>query len=93
MVYYVYLINTLDGYINKSYVGYTNNLSKRIYKHNNNLGAKSTKGYKWELIYKKRFYSKNKALSFEYKLKKDRNERSKLIDNFKKNKNFKINTI
>ena len=93
MVYYVYLINTLDGYINKSYVGYTNNLSKRIYKHNNNLGAKSTKGYKWELIYKKKFYSKNKALSFEYKLKKDRNERSKLIDNFKKNKNFKINTI
>jgi putative endonuclease len=93
MVYYVYLINTLDGYINKSYVGYTNNLSKRIDKHNSNLGAKSTKGYKWELIYKKKFYSKNKALSFEYKLKKDRNERSKLIDNFKKNKNFKINTI
>ena len=36
------------------------------------------KGYKWELIYKKRFYSKNKALSFEYKLKKDRNERSRI---------------
>ena len=93
MVYYVYLIKTLDGFNNKSYVGYTNDLFKRIEKHNNNLGAKSTKGYKWELIFKKRFYSKNKALSFEYKLKKDRNERSKLIDNFKKNKNFKINTI
>ena len=93
MVYYVYLINTLDGYINKSYVGYTNNLSKRIDKHNSNLGAKSTKGYKWELIYKKRFYSKNKALSFEYKLKKDRNERSKLIDDFKKNKNLKIHNV
>jgi putative endonuclease len=74
------------GYINKSYVGYTNNLSQRIDKHNNNLGAKSTKGYKWELIYKKRFYSKNKALSFEYKLKKDRNERLKLINDFKKTK-------
>ena len=86
MVYYVYLIKTLDGYIDKSYVGYTNNLSQRIDKHNNNLGAKSTKGYKWELIYKKRFYSKNKALSFEYKLKKDRNERSKLINDFKKTK-------
>jgi putative endonuclease len=86
MVYYVYLIKTLDGYINKSYVGYTKDLSQRIDKHNNNLGAKSTKGYKWELIYKKRFYSKNKALSFEYKLKKDRNERSKLINDFKKTK-------
>ena len=86
MVYYVYLIKTLDGFNNKSYVGYTNDLNKRIEKHNNNLGAKSTKGYKWELIYKKRFYSKNKALSFEYKLKKDRNERSRLINDFKKNK-------
>ena len=86
MVYYVYLIKTLDGFNNKSYVGYTNDLSKRIDKHNNNLGAKSTKGYKWELIYKKMFYSKNKALSFEYKLKKDRNERSRLINDFKKNK-------
>ena len=86
MVYYVYLIKTVEGFINKSYVGYTNDLSKRINKHNNNLGAKSTKGYKWELVYKKRFYSKNKALSFEYKFKKDRKERSRLINDFKKNK-------
>ena len=86
MVYYVYLIKTLNGFQNKSYVGYTNNLNKRLSKHNSNLGAKSTKGYKWELIYKKKFYSKSKALSFEYKLKKDRKERSKLIYDFKKKK-------
>jgi len=86
MVYYVYLIKTLKGFINKSYVGYTNDLFKRIDKHNRNLGAKSTKGYKWELVYKKRFYSKNKALSFEYKLKKDRTQRSRLINDFKKTK-------
>ncbi|WP_435091175.1 GIY-YIG nuclease family protein [Candidatus Pelagibacter bacterium nBUS_30] len=84
MVYYVYLIKTLKGFYNKSYVGYTNNLLKRIDKHNTNLGAKSTKGYKWELVFKKRFYSKNKALSFEYKLKKDKNRRSRLINDFKK---------
>ena len=84
MVYYVYLIKTLKGYLKKSYVGYTNNLKKRLYKHNTNLGAKSTKGYKWEIVYKKRFYSKNKALSFEYKLKKDRNERLRLLNDFKK---------
>ena len=86
MVYYVYLIKTINGYLNKSYVGYTNNLQKRLNSHNSNLGAKSTKGYKWELIYKKKFYSKNKALSFEYKLKKDRKERSRLINDFKKKK-------
>ena len=84
MVYYVYLIKTLDGFLNKSYVGFTNNIEKRLDKHNSNLGAKSTRGYKWEIVYNKRFYSKNKALSFEYKLKKDRNRRSILIDDFKK---------
>ena len=89
MVYYVYLIKTLDFFFKKSYVGYTNNLNKRIEKHNSNLGAKSTKGYKFELVYKKRFFSKKKALSFEYKLKKDRNERLKLINDFKKNKKSK----
>jgi len=86
MVYFVYLIKTTKGYLNKSYVGYTNNILKRLVKHNSNLGAKSTKGYRWELVYKKKFYSKNKALSFEYKLKKDRNERAKLINDFKNTK-------
>ena len=84
MVYYVYLIKTLKGYLNKSYVGYTNDLKKRLSKHNSNLGAKSTKGYKWEIVYKKMFFSKKKALSFEYKLKKDRNERLRLLNDFKK---------
>ena len=86
MIYYVYLIKTLKNYINKTYVGYTNNLIGRLDKHNSGLGAKSTRGYKWELIYKKRFYSKQKALSFEYKLKKDRKERLKIINDFKKTK-------
>ena len=82
MVYYVYLIKTLDGYKNKSYVGYTNNLISRINKHNSNIGAKSTKGYKWELVYKKRFYLKQKALSFEYKLKKNRKLRSSILKDY-----------
>ena len=86
MIYYLYLIKTLKNYTNKTYVGYTNNLIRRLDKHNSGLGAKSTRGYKWELIYKKRFYSKQNALSFEYKLKKDRKERLKIINDFKKTK-------
>ena len=84
MVYYVYFIKTLDGYPVKTYVGYTNNLNKRLEKHNSNLGAKSTRGYKWEFVYKKKFFLKSKALSFEYKLKKDRKERLRLLYEFKK---------
>ena len=89
MLFYVYLIKTIKGFKNKSYVGFTNNIKNRLAKHNKNKGAKSTKGYKWELVYKKRFFSKQKALSFEYKLKKDRKERLKLIYDFKKKSNSK----
>ena len=84
MVYYVYLLKTLDSFKKKTYVGYTNNIKSRLEKHNSNRGAKSTKGYKWGLIYKKRFYSKRKALSYEYKLKKDRKTRLKILNEFKK---------
>ena len=84
MLFYVYLIKTTKGFKNKSYVGFTNNIKNRLAKHNINKGAKATKGYKWELVYKKRFYLKQKALSFEYKLKKNRIKRLKLIYDFKK---------
>ena len=62
----------------KTYVGYTNDVKLRLEKHNSNRGAKSTKGYKWLLIYSKKFKSKNDAMSFEYKLKKDRSLRKKI---------------
>ena len=65
--------------LNKTYVGYTNNLQKRLVKHNSNKGAKSTKGYKWELIFKKSFNTKSAAMSYEYKLKKDRKKRSSIL--------------
>ena len=79
MSYYVYLIKTINSKISKSYVGYTNNISKRLEKHNTNKGAKSTKGFQWKLIYKKKFISKSKAMSYEYKLKKDRKARNEII--------------
>ena len=78
------MIKSISAGSNKTYVGYTNNLVARLDKHNSNKGAKSTKGYKWLLIYSKKFKSKNEAMSFEYKLKKDRNERARLINDFKK---------
>jgi|TARA_X000000368_G_C22403371_1_gene438474 putative endonuclease len=64
----------------KTYVGYTNDLNLRVKKHNSNKGAKSTKGYKWLLIYHKKFKSKNSAMSFEYKLKNNRYKRKKILE-------------
>ncbi|MDC1044013.1 GIY-YIG nuclease family protein [Candidatus Pelagibacter ubique] len=81
MFYYTYMIRSVSPRTNKTYVGYTNNLKLRIEKHNSNKGAKSTKGYKWLLIYSKKFTSKREAMSFEYKLKKDRIQRKKILEN------------
>jgi len=83
MYHYVYILKTLNGYINKSYVGYSTDVTARLKKHNSSKGAKSTKGYKWKIIYKKRFISKSKALSFEYKLKKDRKKRLSILKEVK----------
>ncbi len=79
MFHYVYIIKTLEGFKKRTYVGYTINLKSRLDKHNSSKGAKATRGYKWKIIYKKRFMNKSKALSFEYKLKKDRKKRSSII--------------
>ena len=79
MFYYTYMIKSITPGTKKTYVGYTNDLIARLEKHNSNKGAKSTKGYKWLLIYSKKFKSKNEAMSFEYKLKKDRSLRKKIL--------------
>ena len=61
-----------------TYVGYTNNLKKRITLHNSGKGAKVTRGRKWVLIYKEKFKSKNEAISREYYIKKNRTFRNKI---------------
>ena len=66
-----------------TYVGYTNDLKKRINLHNNNKGAKFTKGRKWKLIYKEKLNSKKEAISREYYIKKNRVLRNKIKENHK----------
>ncbi len=82
MTFYVYIIKTSSPKIIKTYVGYTKDLNKRLTQHNTNKGAKSTKGHKWYLIYKKKFKLKNKAMSYEYKLKKDKKLRKYIITKY-----------
>ena len=79
------MLKTLPEYRKKTYVGYTVNLKSRLLKHNTNKGAKATKGYKWKLIFKKRFLSNPLAMSYEYYLKKNRTLRRKILDKYEKN--------
>ena len=73
------MLKSITSGINKTYVVYTNNLKLRLLKHNNNKGAKATKGYKWKIIFKKKFFSKSEAMSYDYSLKKNRIKRSIII--------------
>ena len=59
-----------------TYVGYTNNIKKRLFLHNSGKGAKFTRGRKWKLIYKEKLSSKSKAISREYYIKKNRKVRN-----------------
>ena len=78
MLYFVYLIVSKVKNRTISYVGYTNNLEKRLKLHNTNKGAKFTKGKKWRLVYYKKYESKISAMKEEYKLKKNYNLRKKI---------------
>ena len=82
MNYFVYMLKSL-GKDPVTYVGYTNDLKKRINLHNNNKGAKFTRGRKWKLIYKEKLNSKKEAISREYYIKKNRTLRNKIKENSK----------
>ena len=75
MSYYVYMLKTVNKN-NVTYVGYTNNLSKRIKLHNSGKGAKFTRGRKWKLIYSEKCGTKNQAISREYYIKNNRTLRN-----------------
>tara|TARA_B100000945_G_scaffold274136_1_gene237387 strand:+ start:308 stop:559 length:252 start_codon:yes stop_codon:yes gene_type:complete len=78
MSYFVYLITSKDKKKTISYVGYTNNLYKRIKLHNSSKGAKFTKGKKWKLIYYEKYKTKIQAMKNEYTLKKNYYLRNKI---------------
>ena len=87
MAFYVYMLKS-KGIKSVTYVGYTNNLIKRIKLHNSGKGAKFTRGRKWVLIYKEKFKSKNEAISREYYIKNNRTIRNKI-----KNENISFTSL
>ena len=79
MPFFVYMIIAYNKKKTISYVGYAKDVRKRIKLHNLSKGAKFTRGRKWSLIYTKKYYSKNKAMREEYKLKKNYYLRQKIV--------------
>ena len=76
MTYFVYLIGSYKHQKITTYVGYTNNLKKRIKLHNEGKGAKFTRGRKWRLLYYEESSTKNEAIKRECYIKKNRKLRN-----------------
>jgi len=68
MSHFVYILKCKDKTL---YIGYTNNLKKRVFAHNNfKTGAKYTKARRpVTLLYSEKFRTKSKAMKREYELK------------------------
>ena len=78
-MYFVYMLKS-KSIKSITYVGYKKDLKKRIMLHNTGKGAKFTRGRKWKLIYKEKYFSKKEAISREYYIKKNRSLRKKIKD-------------
>ena len=82
MSYFVYVISSNQNSKIITYVGYTNNLERRLNLHNTGKGAKFTRGRRWKIIYSEKYATKNKAKSREYYIKKNRKFRNLIKKNF-----------
>ncbi|WP_421808912.1 GIY-YIG nuclease family protein [Flagellimonas sp.] len=85
MSFYVYIIsNKKMGTI---YIGYTNDLKKRMYRHKHGVGSKFASRYKLKtLVYYEKFNFPMPAIRREKQLKKwNRNWKINLINDFNPN--------
>ncbi len=77
---FVYVLGSFHKGRYVSYVGWTNDVTQRLAKHNNGTGARSTRGRAWTLLHTEGFKTRNEAMSREWHLKRERAFRKKLVD-------------
>ncbi|MBW6457841.1 MAG: GIY-YIG nuclease family protein [FCB group bacterium] len=74
-MYFTYILysKTIDRY----YIGYTSDLSKRLEKNNNGNSRSTRSGIPWDIVYYEEYELKTEALARERAIKK-RNQESTL---------------
>lgn len=75
---YVYVLGCLTDTRYLTYVGWTDDVARRLKQHNDGRGARSTRGRIWVLLYSERCAGKREAMSREWHLKRDRGFRRRL---------------
>lgn len=78
MTCFVYVLGCADRHGIRTYVGWTNDIAKRVKRHNGGTGARSTRGRSWTLLYVEWHLDRRAAMSREWYLKRDRRFRKRL---------------
>lgn len=69
---YVYILGSLGKGGYRTYVGWTYDVDRRLLQHNSGIGARSTRGRAWTLLYIELHTTRRDAMSREWHLKRDR---------------------
>ncbi len=80
---FVYVLGSSTPRRQLTYVGWTNDITRRLAKHNAGTGARTTRGRAWVLLHSEWFATKAEAMSREWHLKRDRAFRKKLAQTLK----------
>jgi putative endonuclease len=75
---FVYVLGCAGRDRHLTYVGWTNDVERRVARHNAGKGARSTRGRAWVLLHVERFATREEAMSREWHLKRDRALRRRL---------------
>lgn len=81
---FTYVLGSVNNGSGRTYVGWTNDLEKRLAAHNAGAGAKSTRGRQWVILHTEEFKNRSDAMSREWYLKRDRKFRKQLLEDFMK---------
>jgi putative endonuclease len=76
---FVYVLGSVAGADRRTYVGWSVDIEQRLALHNTGLGARSTRGRSWVLLYAERYPTRSDAMRREYELKRDRRFRAALV--------------
>jgi len=79
---FVYVLGSRGNNRQLTYVGWTNDLPRRLKQHNAGKGARTTRGRAWVLLHAEKLKDKRAAMSREWHLKRDRAFRKKLALSF-----------
>ena len=68
MYYFVYFLESINN-PNRHYIGFTKNLKKRLFRHNDGLVKSTSKFRPWKIVYAEAYLEKKDAINREKFLK------------------------